>query len=1292
MKGYKPLTYKRFFKRFALFTLAIAIIIVGLHLWFVYNAKTILKNYIYEQSGGKIKLELSSLELNLLSKRLQINKADIISIDSLSEPITYHVTFNKLSLRVGSLAALLFQKRLLVDSLKLYDPNIQVMQWRKDTARVGVKDELSIPEEMGKFYNSLLDALEEFGVRRVVIANARVSLINKMKPNSVPVTVTRIFFDLARLPDQFENGKSFVRKQQALQLLTSNQNITLPGGRHRLSFKSFNLQLFRERIELDSCTITAVATDSIKSNYSVFFKKLSLVGVDFNAMSTQNIIKADSVYCEQPYFDFNLYRSDAVKKKTQLPDPDKIIQELTGNLNLAFVGVKNAGLHFDIHGKSNRSFYNTNKDNFEIHGFRINPDSSQPVSIGRFDMTLRDYKIYNEDSTSAISFDSLHFLNSKIALNNFTYISKPGSRNLRNDIAIRVPYFQLTNLDWYELIFDQNLVAQDAVLSEPDINFIRKRIGRTGKKINIFDALQNVDSLVSLGNVLVKNGNINMQLGPSTSFNVQNVDFKIYSDRLLHSTNKEGLRSALEHLSFSKGVLRLKDITANLQDARFTNNNLLYAEKVSVSGQGNKIAATVNKVDIDNMQLDDDAETIEVDGFRWQSAIVKLNALPSSKSNSNGGNSNSTILLKNVFGNNTMFNFSSGTTALSSYINTLNASSLLRKKNDEIVVDGFFIAGDDFNLKAKALQVNANSYQVSSTDASTITNVQVKQIKGRDSLQMQSSFVKFNANLNNLIANDIHLYNVEALAPVITIHNWDTTTTKSNLDSSVNELPVRIDAFTAIEPNINISTFRNDSASTINIPYSENSVVNATNIILSNDSMQVGSLSVNTTAATYKKTNGEILGIEKGKIDIDLSNIKLSKQEGNLNWSGAINKLSLQNAKGLGIGKMKSKLNFSEASIGNVNLSSQLLPNFGELMKANVSAWLHIPQGQFVDSITTLKWYNARFTNSSKTLSVDSFVYHPTQPLDSVLAHAPYQLDYITVNTGAINIEGLDVTQYEKDTSLIANSVSIQAPVLTVFRDKKPPISPNKKDKDLPVDIIKKITSPLSIDSILFSDGTITYSEKNGTSRKQGDLLLTHVNGGLANIKNTNLQDEDSLSLVFNAHFMDSIPLSVHLKESYTDSLAGLSIHTKTKGGSLSVLNPVLIPTSNVKITSGILDSLSFTAIARNDVALGEMDMHYKKLRIKLVKNGDPDQSTFLQTIASFLANTFLIKSNNTKRTGLIYYKRSPSHSFINYIVKMTLSGITSSVGVKKNKKIFKQYKKELEKNHQPPININLDY
>ena len=1282
MEPLKPIRYRRL-KRLLITTGVIAVMAMGLHLLFVHNARTVLKQYISEESGGKIQMELSELSLNPFTKRLKINKAVLFSTDSINEPITYNVRFSELSLKVGSVWRLLFQRKLALDSIKLYSPVVQVVQWRKDTTKAAAKDELSIPQEMGKFYTSLMDALDEFGIRRIIIDNAQVSLVNKIRKDAEPVTVSRIYFDLARRPVVEGKKKTYEKGKETLELTTTDQNIILPGGRHRLAFKAFNLHLLRESIELDSCTITAIATDSVKSSYKVFFKKLVLTGVDFAALSSLNVIKADSVYCVDPFFDLNLHRSDAVKKKTGVPDPDKILSELTGNLDLAFVGVTNAGIHLDIHGKSNRSFSNANKDNFEIREFRINPDSSHPVTIGGFNMILRDYQLYNEDSTSSYSFDSLHFSNNQVVLNNFVVVSKESRTKLRNLTNINVPHFALEGLDWYQLIFEQNFVAKEAFLNSPVINFTRRKQGTKGKKVNLFDALLNLDSMVALDKVSVINGQVNMKLGPATSFEVQNIDFSIQSNKLLGSTNKEGLRSAVDFLSFSRGVLQLKDMTVRLERARFSKDNLLSADRVLVNAKRARIDATINNVSVENLLLDDDAETIEVDGIRWKSANVALRSRPAGEKERE---ESSRLFLRNVDGRNTQFRVAGGSAQISTFVRTLTIQSLVKSGDDPLRIEGFHIAGNDLLVKSKAAQIAADSYDLYGSEASSLTGVRVQQVRGRDSIDISSPQIRFTADLNNLIANDIHLASINAVSPVIRLSKWDTETMVPD-ESSAPQL-IRIDQFTASEPDIRITTNKNDTVTTITIPRSNNSSVKASGMVLSGEGLQLGSLVVNTTDATFKRGVAESMGIEKGTIALDFSDIRLGKKDGKLAWSGFINTLSLQNANGLQMAGSKNNLRFAAASLGNLSLSSDLFSDFSGMMKKNVSAWLRIPEGQFIDSNTTIRWFNADYNNSTGTLQLDSFVYHPTQPLDTVLAYAPYQLDYMTLTTGPVTIREFNVDRYKTDSSFLARSLEITNPVFTVYRDKEPPVNPFKKDRLLPVDLIQKMRVPLSVGEVNVLNGTITYSEKHKKSREEGTFTLNNIEAIITNISNSTLNENDTLSLTMTALLMNEAPLNLNLKESYSDSLSTFVLTGAIGATDLTILNPVLVPLSNMKLRSGKMDSLSFKVVAREDLALGTMNMHYSKLRIRLIKAGNPDESTLAQKAASFLANTFLIKSNNTRRTGVMYWKRSPKQSFVNYIVKMTMSGITSSVGVKKNRKLLKQYQKDLKKTNHPPIQL----
>lgn len=1273
MKGSKPFYRRRWIIILVITPIVVTLTSIALHIWFKANARKVLKRYITEKSNGKLRLELSGLDLNLFLNRVQIREADLISTDSTDEAITYHVKFRKLTLRVESVWALLFKKQLLLDSIKLHDPMIDVMQWRKDTTQSRQKDELSLPQEMGKVYHSMQDALDEFGIERIIINNAQIRLINKMKPGAEPVMVSQIFFDLAR-PDPKNKTADQIKKEQTIELKTTNQDIALPGGRHRLAFKSFKLQLLRQRIEFDSCTVTAIATDTSKSNYRIFFKKLFLSGVDLNALSTQNVIKADSVYCENPYFHFDLYKSITSKKRTEMPDVQKMIGELSGNLDLAFVGIINAGIHFDIHGKSTRSFYNSNKDNFEMTGFRIAPDSTEPVAIKRFEMTLRDYHLYNGDSSSAIDFDSLRLLNNKIALNNFSLSSRSGHNKIRNEINIKVPYFQLTDLDWYQMIFDQKMVAQEAAMISPVINFKSKTIANSNKKLNLYTVLDNIDSLVELNKITITNGKVDIQLKAGISFNVQNMDLGIQSNKLLGSTNKAGLRSAVEHLSFSNGILRLKNLTAYLQNTSLTGDNQVYSDKMIVSSKNNSIAGTINNVHINNLFFD--SETIELDGLHWESALLDVRSLPGDKKNKNN------IHFKNISGKNSKLTFSNGPITISTSIEKLAIASLVKNEKNALQMDGFYISGKDLLVKNKSLILSSDTYSMGANQPTYLHGMQVQQFRGKDSLHIRSPEIKFSADLNALLANDIHLDNLIATAPVIKLTKWDAVTN----DTSAKRMPILIDKFTATEPEIYIATHRDDSVTVINIPASPNSIINATGILLSPDGTRMESLMLNTSSAMYTKASGEKMSIEKGNIELDISNIYHGKKDGINKWHGMINKFYLQDTTGLKIGN-KSSLRFKQASFGNLNLSSEYMPGgISKLLKASISAWLRIPEGEYRDSNTTFKWYNAAYDNNNRTLHLDSLQYHPTSPLDSVLAHSPYQLDYTTLSTGPVTITGLNAEQYEKDSSFIADTVMITNPVMTFYRDKLPPDRPNKKDKPLPVNIIKNITVPVAVKNVFIKDGEIAYTEKNAKSRQEGTLLLTGLNGRLQDIKNRSISVNDSMSLLLKGYLMDSAALDISIKQSYTDSLSGFLVNLTIKSTPLTILNPLIVPLSNVKLISGILDSLTMNAVGRNDMAMGEMKMHYHDLKIKLVKDGDPDKTTFLKNVISFLANTFLIKDKNRSRTGVVYFDRLSTHSFPKYLLKMTVSGAATSIGAKKNRKIMRAYKAELKRSGMPAV------
>ena len=97
------------------------------------------------------------------------------------------------------------------------------------------------------------------------------------------------------------------------------------------------------------------------------------------------------------------------------------------------------------------------------------------------------------------------------------------------------------------------------------------------------------------------------------------------------------------------------------------------------------------------------------------------------------------------------------------------------------------------------------------------------------------------------------------------------------------------------------------------------------------------------------------------------------------------------------------------------------------------------------------------------------------------------------------------------------------------------------------------------------------------------------------------------------------------------------------------------------------------------------MKMLYHDLKVALLINGSPKKGGLL----SFLINSFIVRNNNTRRTGNVFFVRNRERSSLNYLVKIVMSGVNTSIGAKSNRKILHQYKKELRQRNLPPVDYD---
>jgi hypothetical protein len=179
--------------------------------------------------------------------------------------------------------------------------------------------------------------------------------------------------------------------------------------------------------------------------------------------------------------------------------------------------------------------------------------------------------------------------------------------------------------------------------------------------------------------------------------------------------NEEGLRRAVDYFSFSNGLIKIKDVIAQLYNVRYTGSNLIHADRLSVTSSANKVKAEVSDVFIDDMLLDDKAENVVVDGIRWRKANVSLKSSAGTKAKtSNAGSFN----IKNIAGKNTQLSFSNGKADINTFIQSLSISSITKNGEESPKVEGLLLAGNNLGVKNGPLKLSATNYNISSATSS----------------------------------------------------------------------------------------------------------------------------------------------------------------------------------------------------------------------------------------------------------------------------------------------------------------------------------------------------------------------------------------------------------------------------------------------------------------------------------------------------------------------------------------------------------------------------------------------
>jgi hypothetical protein len=425
-----------------------------------------------------------------------------------------------------------------------------------------------------------------------------------------------------------------------------------------------------------------------------------------------------------------------------------------------------------------------------------------------------------------------------------------------------------------------------------------------------------------------------------------------------------------------------------------------------------------------------------------------------------------------------------------------------------------------------------------------------------------------------------------------------------------------------------------------------------------------------------------------GGIKFDLDSIQSRGRDSSLHVKARINSIRF-NEVDVETDKLIAWIN--SGSLNNLVVDSEHAKDAWKALEVNYpTASIHNFKARIETNGNLIRFDRLDYDPYSSSGTVRQVEFRPLKGKQKFLADNYYQSNYMDTRIESIAFNKFNVKRFLMDTVVQLANIQIESPVLEIDRDKTKPFFAADV-KLLPTNAFQKLKVGFKVDTLKVSAGKIAYTEKSRITGKEGTINFSQLNALVRNVKNIDLGENDSLYIRASTNFLDSAKVRLRVRESYHDSLAGFVLTSQVSPFHTSILNKALVPMVSVDFKSGVVDTLYMHAIGREYISLGSMKFLYHDLKVEFLDKEDTSRHSVKNQLLKFAANTFVVRTNNKDRIGKIFYERDRNRAVIQYWVKMILSGVTTSVGAKSNKKQIRKYMKELNQKKLPPIKDEFD-
>ena len=1257
--------------RFAGFSIAFfAVVLLCLHFWFKYNSERTIEQLVYWGSKGKLKCSVESIHSDYFNNSIHITGISIVTVDTSRQSSSFKFHVKDFHFRTRSRWSLFVERKLLIDSIVFNNPEVIIRN--RHLTQINTDKRIVLIEDLEKLYSSIQKSLNVLNLQLFKINEGTLVVQNEDKPVRPPLTLNHINFSINKLniDSASANDTAHFIYSERVVLRIKEQYLNLPDNKSNFAFKELLIDSKEKLVRFTGASIHIYPTGSRKSSLEIKAKKLSVIGLDFNALYQKRLVKADSVFLDHPdaIADFFIGgKSKKYRKNQKRALYDSMLNQLPIGFDIGHVVMQNgaASVNVDLGGKTTK--LSASNDNISISDLRLNDTGKRQLTIGGFRYTLRKYNGFLRDSTLRFSFDSLQFINDKVVLHNLL-ASTP--RNQRNRVIRKyaIPRLEITGMDWLSVIFQNNFKARQAVLYHPIVKVEKNESLPTGipskSKRSIYQNLSLMDQIIDLEKLRIIGGDISLNQADTLKTQIKNLDLNINIGKLGKARNPDELIGSLQQLTFGKATVLTPSVSVNTSQSGFyENGKKLVFDIVQVNTKNGDIDGAFKNVEVQDFSFENNQ--LDISNLSWQEGDVHIDTQNRNTKTANKLDRTVWFFIENMSGNNTWLSVAGEALTGKVFLKNIAANKISREKNSALQADGFIVTGSDANINLPNGVLQLGDFDIRDQENSLVQNI-LFHIKNReDSTLILIPSLSFIPHIgHSLQTKKLTLDSVSLNQPRMILSAGSTSV---KYPQSLSLPGFNIHGFGIHDAHFEVKK------SDITTSVGHTSVKIKQIETLADTALLANQIIVKASNIMSAKTNGFATNIP-GTLAAELDHFRFHLPSAG--WDLHMNKFETDHI------DFKNKtpdkhivLSVHRLKVENLKGNRSDLDSAVSCLINRSGARVQLDSLRLQTKSSNLSITKLGFDGKQQRAVVGSFSLYPLESRSEFDNRLVYRKVYMTTQTKEIEVNGLAI----KDESLHISSVRINEGALNIYANKLKKL-PSPFLQPLPIKTLKKIGLPFQIAEIALHNARVDYTEVSPVTNDTGSVHFSSVNARISNLSSRPQTSYDSLHTNISASFSDKIQLQVAMSQSYKDTLGGLRLGIKLGPGELTDLNPFLAPLVSARVKSGHLESMRMLAVGNEYISQGIMDLHYRDLKADLLDSGNVNRQKFRTKLKVFFANTIAVKNNNSKKTASFIFVRNRQKPVIVYFLRMVVGGLACSIAPISNIQLKKQYKKSLQK------------